>query len=120
LANQDVGHMRFLADVCTHDVEVLVEKEAKYKGSWKKRGGTGAFHVFARKWDRIENQLEEVGYDVFKLCQDDPDFRENEIGDLRRYLMLVEAELQNLEKKHSKGGESTEAEYGESKKEKNS
>ena len=92
------GHMRFLASVCTHDVEILVEKEAKYKGSWKKRGGVGAFMMLARKWDRIESQLIQENFDIFKLCQDDKDFRENEIGDLRRYLMLVEAELLNLEK----------------------
>lgn len=99
MGKEDEGHIDFLSGVCCEDIEHLKEKEKKYKGSWKKRGGPGAFHMLARKWDRIEVELQENhGYDIFKACREDPIFRENEVGDLRRYLMLVEAELRNMEK----------------------
>lgn len=38
----------------TRDVDVLCDKETQYKGSWKRRGGTGAYENLCRKWDRIE------------------------------------------------------------------
>lgn len=97
MGKEDAGHMSFLDEVCDNDVEHIKSKEEKYKGSWKKRGGVGAFMMLARKWDRIENQTEECHYDIFKLCCEDRYFRENQVGDLRRYLLLVEAELRSME-----------------------
>ena len=49
--------------------------------------------MLARKWDRIENQVEKQGWDVFKTIYDDPSDKGilDDIRDLRRYLLLVEA-----------------------------
>lgn len=100
MGKEDVEHVDFLSGVACDDIEHIKRKEAKYKGSWKKRGGPGAFHNLVRKWDRIEVELKEnYGDDIFRACREDPDFRENEIGDLRRYLMLVEAHLRNTEQR---------------------
>lgn len=81
--------------VANKDVTALDQAEKHYGNSWKKRGGIGAFMMLARKWDRIEKQVSEVDFDVFRAIQID---KRNEgiiddIRDLRRYLLLVEAEL---------------------------
>lgn len=105
-------HMDFLEKVAESDVALLRKKEQCYKGSWKKRGGVGAFMMLARKWDRIEAAVEQdkgmaavlpenrhvaSKYDVFAHIEKD-DRKEGEnlladIQDLRCYLMLVEAEV---------------------------
>ncbi len=53
----DMRHMEFLNRVVWRDIETLQEKEATYRGSWKRRGGVGAFMMLARKWDRLESML---------------------------------------------------------------
>ena len=65
------------------DTEQLREKNKLYGGSWCKRGGPGAFMMLARKADRF---LETPNGD-----------HEDTLGDLRRYLILVEAWLQEKE-----------------------
>lgn len=84
--------IHFLGD---EDGRVLFQKEKSYGGSWKKRGGIGAFMMLARKWDRIEQQVQEHGYDVFKAIQNDSADEGilDDIRDLRRYLFLVDAEM---------------------------
>ena len=51
--------------------------------------------MLARKWDRIENILSNK-WDIFAAIRKDPSGKDGsmlaEIRDLRRYLMLVEAE----------------------------
>lgn len=90
--------MTQLEGVAEEDIRVLQEKERTYGGSWKKRGGAGAFMMLARKWDRIENIAEAAGWDIFEVIQGqgmggaDGELLA-EIRDLRRYLMLVEAEM---------------------------
>lgn len=79
------------------DALQLREKNAAYGGSWKKRGGVGAFMMLARKWDRLEEIVgKKWGYDVFQaLRHASPEAGEelrDTIGDLRRYLTLIEAE----------------------------
>ena len=73
----------------------LHSSEQSYGDSWKQRGGVGAFMMLARKWDRLEKQVNEYNYDVFLAAKDD--MREegilDDIRDLRRYLFLVEAEV---------------------------
>ena len=73
----------------------LEEAEQSYGDSWKQRGGVGAFMMPARKWDRLEKQVTEQGYDIFQAIAYDG--REegilDDIRDLRRYLFLVEAEV---------------------------
>lgn len=81
--------------VARADVTALEKAEESYGDSWKKRGGVGAFMMLARKWDRLEKQVENMDYDVFEAIKDDN--REegviDDVRDLRRYLMLVEAEI---------------------------
>ena len=54
------------------DLEELQLAEKSYGNSWKKRGGVGAFMMLARKWDRIEQQVRESEYDIFKAIKKDP------------------------------------------------
>ncbi len=104
-------HMSKLDEVAAADILHLQEKERTYKGSWKKRGGVGAFMMLARKWDRLESMLESTQshgsmsdmalvaskYDIFAHCSKDMSGADGtvlaEVRDLRRYLMLVEAEM---------------------------
>ena len=81
--------------VAGEDVVNLDMAERAYGDSWKQRGGVGAFMMLARKWDRLEKQVNEHGYDVFKAANEDqrPEGIMDDIRDLRRYLFLVEAEL---------------------------
>jgi len=105
-------HIEQIDRVAEADVAALKAAELHYGSSWKRRGGIGAFMMLARKWDRIENALRPhdmdqctanvssadypvAPWDVFAAVAADP--REegliDDIRDLRRYLMLVEAEL---------------------------
>ena len=45
-----------IKDIAQHDINSLIESEKSYGDSWKRRGGTGAFMMLARKFDRIEQQ----------------------------------------------------------------
>lgn len=112
-----------IALIAMDDAVVLKKKDAEYGGSWLRRGGIGAFMMLARKWDRLETAMQtkmsiQVAHDP-KVTggdgyseqdfYDDPvdkfdiitraveDGREegilDDIGDLRRYLLLVEAEI---------------------------
>jgi hypothetical protein len=108
------SHLDYLFSIAQSDVEHIKEKEKTYQGSWKKRGGCGAFHMLARKWDRLENMLgrethilnrSRAGqpnltverYDVFAAVEADATGGDGtvlaEVRDLRRYLLLVEAEM---------------------------
>jgi hypothetical protein len=85
-----------LYEVAENDIKVLHDKGAAYGDSWKKRGGVGAFMMLARKWDRIENICrDKFGYDVIRACLEDMSTEGmlEQIGDLRRYLTLVESEV---------------------------
>lgn len=79
-------------EIANTDLKILIAKNAEYGESWKKRGGIGAFMMLARKWDRLETQCERHGYDIFKACEDRSTVEDllDTIGDLRRYLLLVE------------------------------
>jgi hypothetical protein len=92
-----MNYIAYLRNVCDEDIKHLHEKEKTYKDSWKRRGGTGAFMVTARKWDRLENMLKPRGYDVFDgiraNCRGEDGTILAEIRDLRRYLLLIEAEM---------------------------
>ena len=81
-----------LSQITNGDVEGLLKAERSYGDSWKKRGGVGAFMMLARKWDRIENQVNEHGWNVLLAMKRDkrPEGLADDIKDLRRYLLLVE------------------------------
>lgn len=74
-----------------NDAKVLEEKGRTYGDSWRKRGGVGAFMMLSRKWDRIENIAQGAGYDIFKAATANTGDILDDIQDLRRYLLLVEA-----------------------------
>jgi hypothetical protein len=75
------------------DLMQIRRKNAEYGGSWLRRGGSGAFHATARKPDRIEHQLQKYDGNLAKAIA--ADSRDegilDDIGDLRRYLILWEA-----------------------------
>ena len=85
----------FIESVLSKDKDEILKKDVEYGASWKKRGGTGAFMMLARKWDRIEEQVEGYAYDIFMACDKDtrPEGIIDDIRDLRRYLILIEAEI---------------------------
>ncbi len=88
--------IEYVQKIVQEDVEALQKAEQSYGDSWKKRGGVGAYMMLARKWDRIEKQVEELnGYDILKAGTTDT--REegiiDDIRDLRRYLLLVEQQI---------------------------
>ena len=80
--------------IASNDVEEVWKKDVEYGRSWKKRGGVGAFMMSVRKSDRIEEQVKRFNWDIFEALL--KDLREegliDDIRDLRRYLMLIEAE----------------------------
>jgi|GEM_PF-3641927 len=76
------------------DADITTTKDLEYASSWKKRGGVGAYMMLARKWDRIEEQVEnKAGFNIFTALDQDkrPEGLLDDIQDLRRYLLLVEA-----------------------------
>jgi hypothetical protein len=103
--------LEHLFTVAANDVEGLKKAQESYGNSWKARGGVGAFMMLARKWDRLEQQLRKIAtvnrsregldnvqvgqYDIFGhvIADPRPEGVIDDIRDLRRYLMLVEAEL---------------------------
>lgn len=86
--------------ISAEDWTSLDRAEEDYGDSWRKRGGIGAFMMLARKWDRIENQVVEKGWDIFKSIEQDirPEGILDDIKDLRRYLLLVEAHMRTKDK----------------------
>jgi len=87
-----MSYLDELAGVAKDDVAGLLQAEKSYGDSWKKRGGVGAWMMLARKIDRAERQ---VAQHVFKAIEVDKRAEGiiDDIRDLRRYLMLVEAEM---------------------------
>lgn len=79
------------------DLDTLVEKQRTYKDSWKNRGGTGAFMMACRKWDRIENICcDHHGYNIFDAGASNTGDVLDDIRDLRAYLYLIESEIEAL------------------------
>ena len=100
------GYLDQLAAVADGDAESIEEKERAYGSSWKRRGGIGAFMMLARKWDRIEQRVSSeiaasdaapgaMRHNLFQHIVADrrAEGLIDDIRDLRRYLMLVEAEM---------------------------
>jgi len=90
--------LEIVQDLCLNDHPSLCEAEKTYGNSWNKRGGLGAFMMLARKWDRIENLAQKYSYDIFRTIEEHPEETGviDDIRDLRRYLLLVEAEMVRL------------------------
>lgn len=90
-------YLDHIPTIATEDVRGLVAAQRQYGNSWKRRGGIGAFMMLARKWDRIERRVS-AGFDVLDhLARDDrAEGLIDDIRDLRRYLILVEAEARAM------------------------
>lgn len=104
--NEDRAYLDYIRPVAESDVEGLLKAEKSYGNSWKQRSGIGAFMMLARKWDRIEKRVaKDISgssgkaiarkYDIFEHIAADRRTEGiiDDIRDLRRYLMLVEAEM---------------------------
>lgn len=92
-----MNYLDHIKNVANEDAAGLIESDKSYGDSWKRRGGVGAFMMLARKWDRLENHVREAKdkWDIFRAAETDQRSEGviDDIRDLRRYLMLVEAEL---------------------------
>lgn len=77
------------------DAAGLKKAYESYGPSWKQRGGVGAFMMAARKFDRMENRVKKLGYNIFRAIVEDQRGEGviDDVRDLRRYLMLIEAEM---------------------------
>lgn len=85
--------------VAEADVNGLTEAAIHYGESWYKRDGAGAFFMLARKWDRLENRLASLkNYSILDAIKGDQRAEGiiDDIRDLRRYLILVEAKALEL------------------------
>jgi hypothetical protein len=106
------GFLAVLHRIAKEDADGLTKAQRSYGNSWKSRGGVGAFMMLARKWDRMENRVARPAGTLnrSRLGKDNVDFAAfdifghvimdqraegviDDIRDLRRYLLLVEAEL---------------------------
>ena len=105
-ADTGKGYLDYLHAVAESDITGLKKSEQSYGDSWKRRGGVDTFHMLARKWDRVEKRVAtDIGaagaapgatpYDIFEHIAADrrADGIIDDVRDLRRYLMLVEAEI---------------------------
>ena len=88
-------YMDHIDGIVAEDTTKLREARKSYGDSWKKRGGANAFFMLCRKFDRMEHQVQDLGYDIFRAAMEDtrPEGIIDDIRDLRRYLILVEAEV---------------------------
>lgn len=87
------------AKVVEGDVDGLIEAAKHYGESWYQREGAGAFFMLARKWDRIEKRMKDEGYkSMIEVLKADrrAEGMIDDLRDLRRYLVLVEAKLIEL------------------------
>lgn len=92
---EHLRHVEHVERIHAQDWAVIRHKELNvYRGSWKKRGGRGAFHVTARKWDALEAVVGKFKDDVFEgmAAADGDGSLIEQVRDLRRYLTLWEAE----------------------------
>jgi hypothetical protein len=98
-------YLDYLRPVALSDVNSITQPDQSYASIWLRGKGANAFKILAEKWDRIEQRLATdmnakgdaraaTRYDVFEHIVADRRERNilNDIRDLRRYLMLVEAE----------------------------
>lgn len=112
-----MGYLERLAEIAEEDVVGLKKAQESYGDSWKRRGGVGAFMMLARKFDRLENALRPADgvahrcqlvqrddihdnvapWDIFEAVRADTRSEGilDDIRDLRRYLLLVEAEVRD-------------------------
>lgn len=79
-----------LMETLSRLVDVAEMKDREYGASWCKRGGIGAWFTTVRKFDRIQTQLKQQGFDVWKV--DDTGKTESldeTLLDAINYLLLI-------------------------------
>jgi hypothetical protein len=101
---------RYLKPVALEDVRFVIEKDTSYAASWKQSGGRSAWFMLKRKMDRLIAIMHDHDLprtlaeamrqdDIFAKIKEKPGGEDGstiaEIRDLRRYLLLVEAEMIN-------------------------
>lgn len=99
-SNWPHGFWDLLCQIAKQDTRTILQKEHTYKGSWKKRGGQGAFFTFARPIDRYEEIAKQGDYDLLGILQKEYDSGtygqdgtlSATVKDIRCYLLLLEAE----------------------------
>lgn len=90
-------HLDYLPNVVRELETMVFQKESKYDGSWKARGGVGAYFVSVRKFDALENMVKAHGYNVFaELGQSGDGTIEDTLRDIVGYGMLILAERRRL------------------------
>ena len=96
MKEQPSKNIELVFRIAEDDALALEKSEKTYGDSWKRRGGVGAFMMLARKWDRLENICKKTNYDIFEAIKKDPSFSGilDDMQDLRRYLLLVESEME--------------------------
>lgn len=57
MKNEWARYHRHLGKIADDDLNYIKRKDTQYGGSWKKRGGVGAFFTMLRPWDRLETML---------------------------------------------------------------
>jgi len=91
-----------IAQVAADDVEGLIQAREEYGDSWCDRGGSGAWFTIVRPLDRLNKMMTRRPApgsdttDIFAhmaVCQTGDEGVLNAVRDLRRYLLLAEAEL---------------------------
>ncbi len=91
---------KLMKEVIEDDLKVIEIKDKEYGSSWKKRGGQGAFMMLARKFDRMETQINKIickhkevpggNYLHNFITFDDRDEGIlDDVQDLRRYFILI-------------------------------
>jgi hypothetical protein len=111
MAEANLNYHRHLDDIVAKDLAYVAKKDAQYNASWKRRGGVGAWFTIVRPWDRLENMTAyprtvthkgvtstAAPYNIFEVIGNEglegPDGSAIAcVRDLRRYLLLLEAEM---------------------------
>lgn len=89
------GFLGQLDKIAAEDAAGLKKAYESYGPSWKQRGGIGAAMMMLRKFDRMEQRLKKLNWDIFRAIIED-DRGEgiiDDVRDARRYLLLIEAEM---------------------------
>lgn len=85
--------LSYVMDIASGIVNTLFEKEEHYRGSWQRRGGTGAYMMSCRKSDRVESIVERFHhYDILEALEKNTGEVEDDIKDLIGYYILILAE----------------------------
>jgi hypothetical protein len=105
-ADSGKSYLDYLRPVTDSDISGLKTSEKSYGNSWKLRGGVDTFHMLKRKWERLEKRVATAidpsatapgasPYDIFEHLSADRGAEGfiDDLRDLRRYLVLVEAEM---------------------------